>query len=336
MAPCNRSFDSLTSDEKTVITEKMRPGKMSQLGYLGDDDDIDDVVSRDIKTVRDRGLTAKDITESLKTVIGRHDRHQELYPKSGSTSCDDDIYLLLRESMHSRVMSDESSRQWCLWISYCSPVTFNGIEFKIMSMTWGGAALCPFQSEDDDTYHGYKYGSRDFCIYNPVTEIKIMFNDLNLHMAEQHDFWEGSTIYRLDPVKAIECLMLRPDILFRGPTVTENIWSLSMSQSGQTDVDYTDCIKRWASAENTEVISNGGIIGFFSKKMIPWEPKKEMLDMGERELRFHCWIPSEAKNTSIAGAELNTSYVTPNYLSSLIKKKHTYYLLESEVKSEAR
>ena len=308
---------------------------MSTLGYLGDDEDLDYVVYKDIGRLQEKELTAKDVTDALRTVAGLHHRHRDLYglPKEEERALKTEYakhFKILSKYMQSRMQADTGSSNWCLWDKYFSPVMFNDIKLMVMSVTWGGAAICPFKADDNRAYHGYEYGSRDYCVYNTEDDEVVMFNDLNLHMAEHHSFWEGSTNYRLDPIKVVDCLRLRRDSVSKGDTISKTVWSYTAASGAGPGDDYPSSIKRWASAEHTEVMISGDVIGFFSSKSCPPILKEDMRDYGGTEVYFHCWVPKGVKNTSIAGAELLTSHVWPGALNVMKKREYTYYPLESE------
>lgn len=332
MAPCDKSYASLTSDEKSVIQAKMQPGELSTLGYLAKDEDLDDVIAKDIEDLQHTDLTAKNILDALRTVIGRHERHKELYdledPLSKESSHGTHIEILDR-LMRTRIDADAESEEWCLWDRYFAPIEYNDIELMVMSMTWGGAAICPFQSDDNESYHGYDYGSRDYCIYNPENNVSVLFNDLNLHMAEHHSFWEGDVVYRLDPIKVIECLRLNTKTVFVGKKITDMFWSFT-SATGDKEGTYRDNIMRWASEEGADLITVGDVQGIWSSKSPPPFPDQSMSDFGGTELQFYCWLPKDVKDVRIDGAILTKANVLPEAMNGLVKKERTYYLLESE------
>lgn len=338
MAPCDRSFDELTASEKTIISEKMCPRAASYLGFLDFYDDLNEVVARDIERLKNYGISAKKITDALTVVVGRHHRFQDLYGINGF-KCKPfsqkypGQFEMLEGKLFGRSETDVSSQDWSMENKRYSLVTFNGIELMVVCVTWTQAQRCPFKPYDQN-YHGDNFGKKDYCVYNPSSGVSVMFNDLNLHMAECHDFWEGNTMYRLDPIAAVECLMLRPDTTFRTTPVIKISWMVRFSgflDCTEADVDYASIIRRWALSEGADVINKDGVIGFISKRVRPSNLNDEMQKDIYNVQNLHCYISDNAEGTiKIAGAELKITQINRRKLQTLRKTRKTYYPLETE------
>lgn len=90
-------------------------------------------------------------------------------------------------------------------------------KFLMQYEGWRSAKECPFQKPpevDADgnykrIYHGHKYGSIEFMIYNVVNDKCIVFNTLEIHMLIMHDF------FALDPKRFVETLELEPGINYK-------------------------------------------------------------------------------------------------------------------------
>lgn len=196
---CSRAFDTLSQPELEKIQTKMRPG------YLGPVESLSDTVKSDRDSLAELQVCAKTIVAALVTVVNFH--WDSLKGSATTKEVPEDLIDIGATAMENRLDSDKSSRDWCLWENSLSMIHYNERDFLVFNYTWGGAALCPFQT--DEGYHGYEYGSRDYCVVNLSSKRHVMFNDINLHIAATHDFWEGKeTPYRLDPLLVIEVLGL--------------------------------------------------------------------------------------------------------------------------------
>jgi len=78
-------------------------------------------------------------------------------------------------------------------------------KFLVISMGTNGYQSCPF---DNCTGRG----SLDYSIINIQNNISMKFSDLTIHLIRDHEFFEGSVEYRVDPISAIRCLDLSPGI----------------------------------------------------------------------------------------------------------------------------
>lgn len=112
--------------------------------------------------------------------------------------------------------------------------------FKVKIVTYKGAQECPFQSQDDKKYYGYKYGNSDVKITNLKTNKSITINTLLPHMIEHHSFFEGNVLHRLEPEKVIKVLELKPEIDYSPQFNKTKIWRMFYSTSESLIIEEED------------------------------------------------------------------------------------------------
>ncbi|MFX0091869.1 MAG: hypothetical protein ACFFBD_08920 [Candidatus Hodarchaeota archaeon] len=82
-------------------------------------------------------------------------------------------------------------------------------KFKIEGRFYRGWQECPFYT----FLKTCPQITKDFAIENITTGQKIRFSELIIHLIRDHHFFEGNVYYRLDPVEAIKCLELEPELM---------------------------------------------------------------------------------------------------------------------------
>lgn len=343
---CDKGFDSFTTEELSVIEMEMRPGGKSKLGYLGDEDNLCEIRKNDRHNLIKLGISPNNIVDALRTIIGRHHRYIETIPKNDKQKNIDkissDIISIGANAIENRINADMNSRSWCLWNKSLSIIIYNSKDFLVFSLTWGGAALCPFQSHNDTKYYGYSYGSHDYCIVEMLTKKHLVFNDLNLHMAVNHDFWEGpGTQYRLDPIKSIDILGLKPDSKFLGEIQTGYYWGVTSAFIGENYL--TDHFRQWAKSDDAEILElSDKIIGFYSQNDLPINHSDIAMKSGyDKEWKLHLWVSAKdpdkgsitisdpASGSPEEYGEINIGHIIAG-LHTLKKYKSNYFPLESE------
>ncbi len=142
------------------VEARMRPGRMSQKGFLGEHERLTEVLSGDAATLTELGLTPDLLTERLEALL--------------------EPALLSRQSVirigHHRVRLERyKGRQSCPFAPepHLNP--------------------CPFG-------RGTKYGSVDWRIRNERSGIELTGPGLIVHLIGAHGFFEGlQSPYRVDP-----------------------------------------------------------------------------------------------------------------------------------------
>ncbi len=179
--------ESLSPKQIKAIENGMRPGQNSQIGFLGENDNLVEVIQADAQVLKKYGITHKQIGDRLKSLTGQAERKW---------------YLNSRAGIYSKPGED--------------PGVLIGDLFRVHGYGTLGIQECPFGN--------CGAGSSDYVIKNLKQKIQIKFPSLMPHLIRDHHFFEGNTSYRLDPEKAIEVLELKSGVDYTPKTKTEVYW----------------------------------------------------------------------------------------------------------------
>jgi hypothetical protein len=153
------------------LESRMRPGALSQKGFLGKDDRLEEVLSHDAQMLAQLGVTYEEIACRLEALI----KVAEAAP--GHTTQID--YFKVKVSLY-------TGFQICPW----SP------DIHHAQCTAGG---------------GVRHGSIDWCIHNLRSGQEMCGPGLIIHLIRAHKFFEGfESPYRVDPRELASLLELGP------------------------------------------------------------------------------------------------------------------------------
>jgi hypothetical protein len=166
----------LTSKEIMFVEDYMRPNKMSKSGFLAPDENLMDVYIKDKKTLDKYNISFDEMHEVLK-------------------------YFLNETSIEFKGI-DQAHKNIP---RFPVGVSRYGKKYLASITYYMGFQECPFEEIRD--YHDCKQGKGtcDITIYNVLNGTEVKFSELHLHLVKYHNFFEGSTEYRLDPIDAIRC-----------------------------------------------------------------------------------------------------------------------------------
>jgi hypothetical protein len=166
----------LTKKELKLIQKIMRPDQISQEGFLDNKEKLIDVYLRDKKTLEDYDITFEEIHDKLKDFFDS--------VREGYKNCENVLEV----------------------DSFPIKTKRYGDKYMASVVKYWGDQQCPF--EELEAYSDFKQGegSIDVTIYNTANNTKIFFSELHLHLIKYHNFFEGNTAYRLDPIDVIKCL----------------------------------------------------------------------------------------------------------------------------------
>jgi len=151
----------------------MRPGQLSECGFLGHHESLADILEIDNKTVKKLGISHKIIADKLEYLV----KAAVKIDRSRSPS--------LRNSM----------------LIEKHGILVDG-KYLVRIIIYFGDQECPW-------YDGHS-SFMDVTIINKKTKQKIFFPELIIHLIRKHRFYEGKgTKYRLDPEKAVRVLDLQ-------------------------------------------------------------------------------------------------------------------------------
>lgn len=213
--------EELSSEAIGRIEQRMRPGRDSAAGFLGGAESLVDVITRDRQTLSDRMLTPGQIGHRLESIVGQACRLLELSQRG--------LMRIPRGSLDSLLSGEKP-----------------GIEvegrYLVSGIGWMGRQQCPFEDERGHRCEDLSYASSDFTLQNSDTEEELTFPGLSIHLICDHEFFEGSVSYRVDPANAVAVLGLRPGEDYRPTWASELIWRTSSGMSQTPDAADGD---RW-------------------------------------------------------------------------------------------
>lgn len=171
---CNLHLSDMTPKVLANIENGMRPGKgkMSDVGFLQDDQKLKDVIKNDKRFLKSYNLTFDNVAECLEK-----------------------IYDCLNNAKHGDDYGHDNK-----WIKYDTNISVAFHDMQTM-----GYQSCPFVKK----HKSYNDKGEMFTIRNDNTHDEINLNYLHIHMIKRHHFCEGpGTPYRFDLETAIRVLEL--------------------------------------------------------------------------------------------------------------------------------
>ncbi len=147
----------------------MRPGILSQKGFLGATEELDNLLVRDEKTLDKIGVTFSSIADQLE--------------------------LLIKTAL------DQPHHKASVGIFRISVTVFPGFQICPWAPDIHGGQ-CTYGK-------GVRYGSLDWCIRNLESNLEMCGSGLMVHLIRDHHFFEGiESPYRIDPIKISRLLNL--------------------------------------------------------------------------------------------------------------------------------
>jgi hypothetical protein len=194
------------------LVKNLRPRASSRAGFLGETEDLREVIEADNQTLIKAGVTHEQIADKLTTLIEklRYHRHSRSLHHGGGYSTSD-------------------------------PLVIDGIQ--LTSIHWMGYQHCPICHS-----RGVKM-TRDLmsdCDYTMLSaDQELRFSELIPHLIADHHFFEGYTSYRADPSALIEILQIKPGIDYSPRWEEEERWLQGSggSSSGKEPFDKKDVYK---------------------------------------------------------------------------------------------
>jgi hypothetical protein len=209
MIKCNVENKFLTDQEWERVEQQCH-----KVGHLAETDRLKAVIAQDEETMEQSEITFQQIGDFFDKIKGHFwkkvntnqeiDRSKEICGIIGN-------YQL-------------GGKGWCCWGSHM--VSIFQDQLMVFRVEWGGAEKCPFQSLEDQNYHGYEYGSVDWIFIDPKTKESLHVGDLLFHQIVTHHFSQSLTSkYHVDCAQLIKFFHLRPKISYNTQRVHSFIWS---------------------------------------------------------------------------------------------------------------
>jgi hypothetical protein len=184
--PHRLTVADLTEAERKQVERQMRPGILSDQGFLAPGERLADVVARDDARLAELGVPHAQIGDRLRSVVARARLGVESDPVRF-----EDMSEHFAEPGHGVSVDD----------------------LEVWHIEWMGLQECPFFVLDSpEGLPGCGSTSIDFAVRRAGTDETLFFSGLLVHLVREHEFFEGSTGYRLDPAQAVRVLDVRRDV----------------------------------------------------------------------------------------------------------------------------
>ncbi len=183
----------------------MRPGSLSDVGFLGPNESLEAVIAKDKLTLEELGLSHEQIANALDRVLGsvlkqgieildsgsmeEYERREFPFPGLG-------IVPNLYDPDHIPDFSLENLP--------APGVGYRVDELQIFTVRYRGRQACPWGCDVE-----VKWGSFDFMILNRINGQYVTGPGLITHLIRDHYFFEGfESSFRTDPYGAARVLGL--------------------------------------------------------------------------------------------------------------------------------
>jgi hypothetical protein len=185
---CNVPNDQIPEKEWKEIQSSLYPGESSQVGFLKPGEKLSDVITKDNLFLQNTGITHEQIADRMLTIEHKY------------------------RSVPEKQYNESTHRNYA--------VIENG-KFHVEIFQTKGFQDCPFQNTTLDPLSHHDYGSADLFVTNLTTGKSIMFGTLQHHLIRCHQFFEGSTQYRLEPSDVIDVLEIKPNVSYTPKFITK-------------------------------------------------------------------------------------------------------------------
>jgi hypothetical protein len=232
---CNRDFKDISQEELDTIEKSLYPvidllpenykqldhlgkikavygikddGLISHAGFLKQGEKLRDIYQKDMESLNRHQITTDQIADLLTSFMKKFNNERKL---EGQTSSEErSIIKKTIEKLNGNPFSHYPMHpDLC-----CSDIAVLQIDgrYVVFYRYFMGSQTCPFQHPDDKSYHGYNYGCRDYYVYDTEKEEGFGFGCLLPHMIREHQFFEGSVPYRVDPEQIIRLFEMKPGV----------------------------------------------------------------------------------------------------------------------------
>ncbi len=181
------------------LEERMRPGAMSDGGFLGPTESLEAVLARDRRTLEEAQVTYDQVADTLERVL------QSALDQQQQSST---------QEIHKRhVELPDLRRPWPVLRFSLDNLPDPGSGYlvgetlQVFLTVYRGFQPCPWCGDST-------WGYFDFLILSRRTGEHITGPGLIVHLIREHQFFEGSeSPYRVEPIKALRVLELGSDLI---------------------------------------------------------------------------------------------------------------------------
>ena len=214
-----QAFVSQQSPQDFVraLERRMRPGQFSEGGLLGPSEGLLDRLEADDDWLRRHEITHEQIADRLETVTGVAEHAQALVWESAIKS-------------------------GCLNDAPQSFVVYDRLDVEITA--YCGSQECPFSLQKPLAVTMTRFGpvrarvsepcgeaASEYVIRDRITGRSVFVPKLAIHLIRDHHFFQGDTLYRVDPAAVVALLEIKPNFHYTPRIASEPIWELVESSS---------------------------------------------------------------------------------------------------------
>jgi len=201
--PASVTVHDLTANEVRLVELRMRPGAVSQAGFLDPTESLVAVTRSDDTTLRALGVTHSQVASRIQRLIGKAKATVERQVKLQEPGTAEIRRIIAAYNMLGEdPRSDSEKRGPGIRVD----------EFEVWSHLYNGWQGCPFFLDGDvgrlSTADTCGDSDRDWIVRNTVLNDEIFFSELIIHLLRHHQFCEGHTEYRLDPARTVRVLRI--------------------------------------------------------------------------------------------------------------------------------
>lgn len=174
------------------LEKQMRPGALSEQGFLGTKESLATVLAEDINVLEKLGVTCSQLANAVETILSIAMAKQDSDRKG----------MRERRTPFPNLYEPESTPKFSA--NYL-PDTDKGYlvgKLHVFMTQWRGIQECPWGCHVDS-----KWASIDFLILNRESGEFFTGPGLIVHLIREHNFFEGKqTPYRVEPAKVVRVL----------------------------------------------------------------------------------------------------------------------------------
>lgn len=181
----------LSPELMRLVNERMQPRGWSTVGFLESNQSLEEVVNQDEETIRESGVSYKQIADRLDSLFAKAQR------------------------LHYKLTFDEKckGKEICIEGKYLVKIT-----------AYFGSQICPFNIKEEKDICGKGQGSADFIVTRLIDDESVTIPSLFPHLALLHHFFERGH-YALPPIKAISFFGLSPEGNYAPNFKIQHTWS---------------------------------------------------------------------------------------------------------------
>jgi hypothetical protein len=181
---------------KSELVARLRPGAWSEMGFLGADESLEEVLARDAETMVRLGLSYDELADALDEVMTAV---LEMYRKPVP---EEEIPLAIaRQTNFPNLYRPETIPRFNLHNLPDIQLGFRRDHLQVFVVSYKGWQECPWGDAAS--------GMNDFMIVNRETGESVTAPELMPHLVRAHHFFEGlGTPFRTDPERLARVLGL--------------------------------------------------------------------------------------------------------------------------------